>query len=379
MPRARHIALQALDLHLTSRCNLGCEFCSTDANAPGARGRLPLPRLRMLLDEAVTMGLEELNLTGGEPALSPQLEALVQHATGLGVRTRIITNGTAIGRARLEALWRAGLRSITVSIDALASTHDTMRGQRGTWRSAMGTVSHAVDLGYATQVAAVAFSSNVHEIPQLMVVAAQREVGGFSIFMGSPLGRGQAWKDRVLGRRAWRAFLAELQHGVHRGDFGDDMDILAEQGWAWADDGLATATPPQGHGAGCSGLDDHYHHLLLRADGRLYQCVFFLHAGPSLGDLGRRSLGEVLHKARQERPAHHLTQLPPACARCDRAKACGGGCRGYAELYRGDPRARDPRCPGPDAQSPWPSCPIATLDLRTGAVVSSSSAAVRAP
>jgi radical SAM protein with 4Fe4S-binding SPASM domain len=365
------ILLQELDLHLTSRCNLRCGFCSVDANAPGARGRLPLPRLRMLLDEAVAMGLKRLQLTGGEPTLSPQLEDVVRHASGLGVHTRLITNGTTLDRAQLERLRQAGLRDIVVSIDALAHTHDTMRGLQGAWRTAMATVSHAVDQGYTTRVAAVAFADNLHEIPQLMVVAAQREVQAFSISLGAPLGRGQAWKEKVLGRRAWRAFLAELQHGIRRDDFGQEMAIFAEPGWAWDERDPAVTPAPEGRGSGCRGLDDRFDHLVLRADGRLYPCVFFLHTGPTLGDLSRRSLGEVLQRARREHPAHHLTLLPPSCSRCSRAPACGGGCRGYAELYRGDPRARDPRCQGPDTEAPWPRCPMAVLDLRACAAPTS--------
>jgi radical SAM protein with 4Fe4S-binding SPASM domain len=325
------------------------------------------------------MGLEELHLTGGEPTLSPQLEEIVRYAAGLGIRTRLITNGTLLDRASLEALWQAGLRNIMVSVDGLASTHDAMRGQPGTWRKAMGTVSHAVDLGFTTRVSAVAFTSNAHEIPQLMVVAAQREVDVFSIFLGSPLGRGQSWKDRVLGRRAWRAFLAELRHGISRGDFGEHMAIIAEQGWAWDDQDAPPQAISAGRGSGCASLDEGFDYLLLRADGRLYQCVFFLHAGPSLGDLSRRSLGEVLQRAIRDRPAHHLTKPPPACLPCTRVDACGGGCRGYAELYRGDQRARDPRCTGPDSDAPWPRCPIAKLNLRTGTAAGSSEHALRAP
>ena len=282
-------------------------------------------------------------------------------------------------RDKLEDLWRAGLRNIMVSIDALASTHDVMRGQAGAWRRAMGTVGHAVDLGFTTRVSAVAFANNAHEIPQLMVVAAQRQVDVFSIFLGSPLGRGQAWKDRVMGRRAWRAFLAELRLGVRRDDFGQDMAIIAEQGWAWDDDPSTPATDMEGRGAGCGSLAEKFDYLMLRADGRLYQCVFFLHAGPSLGDLSRSSLGEVLQKALRERPSAHLTELPPACQGCERAQRCGGGCRGYAELYRGTHSARDPRCTGPEAQTSIPLCPIAKLNLRTGTLAGSSELALRAP
>jgi radical SAM protein with 4Fe4S-binding SPASM domain len=370
--------LEELDLQLTSRCNLACGFCSVDANNPDARGRLPLARLQRIIDEAVTLGMRELHLTGGEPTLSPYLIDVVRHATSLGVRTRLITNGTLLDRPRLEELWQAGLRGIMVSIDALASTHDAMRGQPGAWRKAMSTVSHAADLGFTTRISAVAFHRNLHEIPQLMVVASQREVDVFSIFLGSPLGRGRDWKDQVLGRRAWRAFLAELAHGVQRGDYGERMQIIAEQGWAW-DELAAPGGDLAGRGAGCGTLDHAYDYLMLRADGRLYQCVFFLHSGPSLGDLSRESLGAVLQQARRERPAHHLTQLPAACGDCDRAARCGGGCRGYAELVRGDATATDPRCPGPHEQAPPPLCPIAKLNLRTGALAGSSELALRAP
>ena len=125
------IVLEEMDLQLTSRCNLSCGFCSVDANNPRVRGRLARRRVLALLDQAASMGLKELHLTGGEPSLSPDLEAVVRHGSKLGLRTRIITNGTLLDAPRLEALLRSHLDCLLEEIDgAIARLPDLVRRAR---------------------------------------------------------------------------------------------------------------------------------------------------------------------------------------------------------------------------------------------------------
>jgi radical SAM protein with 4Fe4S-binding SPASM domain len=352
--------LESLSLQLTTRCNLACSFCKVDANAVNVRGRLPMARIERTLDEAVGLGLKRLRLTGGEPSLSPYLDGVVRHASRLGVRCSLITNGTLLDRGRLEELYGLGLRDIQVGVDGLASSHDSMRGRPRSWKAAMACLGHAVELGYRTRVSAVAFRSNIHELPQLMVLAAQRELDSFELVLGAPMGRGKAWSDRLLGRRAWQAFLAELRDGVRRGDFGANMAIHAEQGWVGS--GERPAAHATGRTDGCRSLDSRFHDPLIRADGVVFPCVMLLHSGQDLGDLTRSSLSELLQRAIEIKPNASLSELPGGCEGCPNDLSCGGGCRGYALALRGGAGERDPRCPGP--QPPWPRCPSVRIDLR---------------
>src|SRR5207253_632462 len=120
------IRLQELDLYVTMRCNIRCSFCNVRAGEYKHQN-LPLERIVALLDEAAALGLEEVHFLGGEPTLRRDLEDMLVHARGLGLHTRIITNGMMLSRERLERLVEYGLGEIMISVDGLEETHNRLR------------------------------------------------------------------------------------------------------------------------------------------------------------------------------------------------------------------------------------------------------------
>ena len=76
--------IEELDLQLTLRCNLSCGFCAVAANEQQGPELDPL-RILDIIDQAHSLGLQQLHLTGGEPALRSDLEQVIQHATSLGI------------------------------------------------------------------------------------------------------------------------------------------------------------------------------------------------------------------------------------------------------------------------------------------------------
>jgi cyclic pyranopterin phosphate synthase len=64
-------------------------------------------------------GVEKIRITGGEPLLRRGLEQLIERLTGIdGLDLTLTTNGALLPQ-KAEALARAGLRRITVSLDSL--------------------------------------------------------------------------------------------------------------------------------------------------------------------------------------------------------------------------------------------------------------------
>src|SRR5262245_17992734 len=55
---------------------------------------------RRVFREAEELGVVQLNLTGGEPLLRPDLEALVEEAERLDLYTNLITSGIPLTRER---------------------------------------------------------------------------------------------------------------------------------------------------------------------------------------------------------------------------------------------------------------------------------------
>lgn len=122
---ARGRALRDLRISVTDRCNFRCSYCMPREHF-GA-GHAFLPRSELLSFEeierfcrvAVGLGVRKLRLTGGEPLLRAKLHRLVALLGGLpGVELALTTNGSLLARDAV-ALAGAGLRRVTVSLDAL--------------------------------------------------------------------------------------------------------------------------------------------------------------------------------------------------------------------------------------------------------------------
>ncbi|MBU6484429.1 MAG: GTP 3',8-cyclase MoaA [Betaproteobacteria bacterium] len=117
--------LHDLRISVTDRCNFRCVYCMPK----DVYGRdFPfLPHADLLSFEEIAriagiflrQGVRKIRLTGGEPLLRRNLERLVEMLASLGdVDLTLTTNGALLAR-KARALRDAGLRRVTVSLDAL--------------------------------------------------------------------------------------------------------------------------------------------------------------------------------------------------------------------------------------------------------------------
>ena len=116
-----------LRVSLTDRCNLRCTYCMPAAGLPWLdAGQLLTPdEIVRLVRIAVTrLGVTKVRFTGGEPLLAKHLEHVVAEAAALQPRPELAltTNGVLLAR-RAEALVRAGLDRVNVSLDSVDSAH----------------------------------------------------------------------------------------------------------------------------------------------------------------------------------------------------------------------------------------------------------------
>jgi cyclic pyranopterin phosphate synthase len=122
--------LHDLRISVTDRCNFRCKYCmpkevfdKTYRFLPHA-SLLSFEEITRLARIFVAHGVRKLRLTGGEPLLRKNLETLVEMLAGVAapdgepVDLTLTTNGSLLER-KAAALAAAGLRRITVSLDAL--------------------------------------------------------------------------------------------------------------------------------------------------------------------------------------------------------------------------------------------------------------------
>lgn len=110
-----------LRISLTAACNYACTYCVPDGKRlVAAHDELPadaLVRGVAYLIEAA--GIERLRITGGEPLVSPKLEAFLDGIGQLGLDDiSLTTNGQLLSR-KLPALLASGIRRLNVSLDTL--------------------------------------------------------------------------------------------------------------------------------------------------------------------------------------------------------------------------------------------------------------------
>ena len=96
------------------RCNLACAYCNEfdDHSAPVAIADL-LRRVDLLAD----LGTGIVTFSGGEPLLHPDLDLAIARIRSRGMVATLITNGYLLTRKRIQALNRAGLDHLQISID----------------------------------------------------------------------------------------------------------------------------------------------------------------------------------------------------------------------------------------------------------------------
>lgn len=100
---------------VTDHCNAHCVMCPREKH-DRAHGIMDNARYEASIDEVVALGARQVVLTGfGEPMLDTALERKIAYAKSKGLRTYIITNGSALTEHRGYLLLQAGLDEMRVS------------------------------------------------------------------------------------------------------------------------------------------------------------------------------------------------------------------------------------------------------------------------
>lgn len=179
---------RSLDLELTRRCNLRCDYCFVGWSR-GWAGDLPMDVARQVITEGRGR-FPVLHFTGGEPFAYRGLLELIDLGIAQGYGDIVInTNGTLV-----DAPWVAALASraanvrITVSLDGPPALHDAVRGA-GSFERSTQTVSQLLEAGVTTSVMTVVTRGVLDVLSAFLVSLAERHprLAGVTLF---PVGVG---------------------------------------------------------------------------------------------------------------------------------------------------------------------------------------------
>src|SRR5215470_11229967 len=114
--------LRNLRISVTDRCNLRCAYCMPEEDYVWLPREqiLHFEEISALADVFMDLGVDKIRLTGGEPLLRRDVEALIRLlAAKPRLRDLALTTNGVLLAEQARALRAAGLHRVTVSLDTL--------------------------------------------------------------------------------------------------------------------------------------------------------------------------------------------------------------------------------------------------------------------
>jgi PqqA peptide cyclase len=324
--------LYTLIAELTYLCPLRCVYCSNPTDLAAHPDRLQTADWLRVFRQAAELGALQLNLSGGEPLLRKDLEALVAGAHALDFYSNLITSGLPLTRERLVRLRDAGLSSVQVSIqDARAEESDRMAG-RASFEHKLEVARWVKELGLPLTVNMVLHRQNLSRTAEMIALAeslgadrlelANTQYLAWALTNRSALlpSRAQLDEAREVARAARERLKGKIELLFVLPDYYSDRPKACMSGWG-------------------------KRYLLVSPDGLALPC-HLAHTIPGLSfdNVQERSLADIWQNSSAFNAYRGEAWMPEPCASCDRRAVDFGGCRCQALHLTGNAAETDPAC-----------------------------------
>lgn len=316
--------LRELWFHLTNRCNQACRHCLF-SSSPQESTELAGSRIREIAAQAASLGCRVFSLTGGEPFVHPELEAIVDSLLGHeGAHVVVLTNGTLLSN-HAEALgrWPRARFHLQISVDGLQPQHDEVRG-KGAFDALSANLAWLRAQKIPFTLSMCVNADNVQDMPGVVDLAG--ETGATNVHFLWYFVRGRGSRRRYVPPEKIFPYLLEAAGRAESAGISiDNFEVLRSQVFA-----------PSGtiHDGANSGWES----LAVGPDGKLY---------PSPALVGMNSLGTALRNglatAWRETPAlNDLRASTAASLKSPWRFLLGGGDPDHSFLHGGEFVGQDP-------------------------------------
>ena len=318
---------------LTHRCPLGCPYCSNPLALEPRSDELDTATWARVFREAVSLGVLQVHLSGGEPAARRDLVEITAAAHQASLYTNLITSAVGLTPKTLAALAEAGLDHVQISIqDSEAASADRIAGYEGAFARKRALASEVVWLKLPLTVNTVVHRANIERVTEMVEQAI--ELGASRVEIAHVQYYGWALKNR--------ASLMPTRDQVERA-VGQIEALRARHSGVIVIDAVvpdyhARYPKPCLGGWGRRSLN-------VTPSGKVLPC----HAAETIPELEfwsvrEHTLSEIWEVSPAFRAFRGTDWMQEPCASCPRRFEDFGGCRCQAFALTGDARATDPVC-----------------------------------
>lgn len=317
---------------LTYRCPLRCPYCSNAPDHAPPCDEIDGATWRRVLREAEALGVVQVHLTGGEPLLRNDLEAIVEQAGRLDLYANLITSGIPLSFERLARLKACGLRGVQVSIQSAHPPESDRIAGIESFHRKLDVLRWVKTLDLPLTINVVLHRDNLDAVDELIGLAEQYSADRLELanvqYLGWALrnraallpGREQVERARRAAATARARLRGRMEVVFVTPDYYSDFPKSCLNGWGRR----FIVVNPEGLALPC-----HLAHTL---------------PGWRFENVAHARLDDIWHRSPSFNRFRGDGWLPDPCRSCDRRGLDFGGCRCQAFHLAGDPGAVDPAC-----------------------------------
>lgn len=185
--------LRTLFWECTLRCNLDCRHCGSDCTTDPGYKDMPIEDFLRALDTItphVNPNKVMIVFSGGEVLVRKDLEKAGMEVYKRGYPWGMVTNGMLLDARRFDSLLRAGLHSITVSLDGFEQDHLYIRRHPKSYENAiraMKLISGEPSIVY--DIVTCVTGDSVGRLPEFRDFLISEGVKAWRVFTIFPVGR----------------------------------------------------------------------------------------------------------------------------------------------------------------------------------------------
>ena len=317
---------------LTYRCPLHCVFCYNPVDFARQEEELSTDDWIRVLRQGREMGAVQLGLSGGEPLVRDDLEAIVAEARSLGYYTNLLTSGVGLTAQRAAALKAAGLEHVQLSFQDSTREMNDFLSHTKTFELKNKVAKIIKDQGWPMVMNVVIHRMNIDHIDRIIGMAAELgaeylEIANTQYYSWAYVNRAQllptheqlkhaekvtdAWREK-LGNKMRIFFVAP--------DYHEGKAKKCVNGWG----NMFLTVAPDGTALPC--------HTAKMLPGLAFPNV----KDTSLRDIWFDSEGFNRYRG--------TGWMKEPCSSCEFKEVDLGGCRCQAYMLANDPAVADPVC-----------------------------------
>lgn len=186
-----------LGWELTLACNLRCNHCASAAGLP-RHNELTKEEALKICDQFPELLVQEVNFTGGEPLLSPYWAEIALYLKDLGISTNIITNGLALDPKIVSQMKNVGISDVGISLDGLETTHDHIRGHKGSFKQVLRSIELLQQENIRIIVITTVNNLNIDELPAILHLLQSVGIQYWRVQPLIPTGRANNFKKLYM-------------------------------------------------------------------------------------------------------------------------------------------------------------------------------------